>query len=165
MASFTSLTLSFLLLVPTLALAQPELHSGSKGVKPALNPTATAVDSDTNALDVNVVNGAAPAPSTAACKKVTVNAQGAAGAAITIDNTVGGVTVLAASTTRCGAIVTNAGSADMNCSPSTQTPSATVGQRVTVGMTLVLGLEGQEAWKCFRTTSTSTSVTVSEATP
>lgn len=103
-------------------------------------------------------------PNVSPCKTVTTNAQGAAGADITVDSTAGGVSVMAASTTRCGALIKNAGTAAMRCAATTLTVSSTVGELIDAGETLVLGLEGQQAWKCIRTTGTSTSASVSEAT-
>lgn len=43
-----------LLLVPALTWAQPELRTGAKGTTPAANLTSTAVDANTQALDVSV---------------------------------------------------------------------------------------------------------------
>lgn len=153
--------LAALLLVPALAWAQPELRSGAKGSKPAANPTTTVVDATTNALDVNAVT---TSPGGAPCKTVTINAQGVAGADVTVDATVGGVTVMAASTTRCSALLHNTGTAGMRCSPSTQTPTTTVGKLIDAGGVLKLGLESQQPWKCIRTTASSTTANVAEAT-
>lgn len=49
--------ISAFLLAPTLSWAQPELHSGAKGSKPAANPTTSSVDANTNALDVYIQGG------------------------------------------------------------------------------------------------------------
>ena len=103
-------------------------------------------------------------PQDAPCKTVLVNAQGTASADITIDGTAGGVAVLAAGTTRCAAVITNSGAADMRCAPTTVTVSSTVGYLVPAGKSLALGLEGQQAWKCIRTGS-STTASVLEAKP
>lgn len=161
---WVSLTL-LLVLVPGLTWGQASLHTEGKGSKPNANPTTTVIDADTNALDVNVTQGGAATPTTASCKTVTVNSQGLAGADVAVDNTAGGVTILAASTTRCGVTVYNSGTAAMRCSPSGQIPTTTVGQLINVGDTYVLGFEGQQAWKCIRTTGVSTAASVSEASP
>ena len=104
-------------------------------------------------------------PANSACLTVSVNLQGSAGAGITVDATSGGVTVMAANAKRCGAIITNYGAADIRCVSSTQTPTATVGYPVPAGQSLRLGLEGQQAYKCIRTTGTSAEVDVIEAVP
>lgn len=82
---------------------------------------------------------------------------------IAIDATVGGVTVLGANSKRCQALLQNTGTADMRCAPTTVTVSATVGFLVKAGATWGLGLEGRQAYKCIRTTGTSTAVSVAEA--
>lgn len=102
-------------------------------------------------------------PESAACKTTVPNDQGTAGADIPVDATAGGVAVLAASTTRCEAIITNAGTADMRCAPTTLTVTSTAGYLVQAGASLRLGLEGQEAYKCIRTGASSTSASVIEA--
>ena len=102
-------------------------------------------------------------PRSSYCKAVTVNVQGSSGADITVDNTSGGVLVLAASTDRCAAAIRNTGTADMRCSPAGQTPSATVGFLVDAGATLTLGAEAQQAWRCFRTTATNATANVAES--
>lgn len=99
------------------------------------------------------------------CRDTTPNAQGVAGADITIDATAGGVAVLAASDTRCGALITNAGAADMRCADTGTTVTATVGYLVPSGSTLVLGPEGRKAWACIRTGGTSTTASVVESVP
>jgi hypothetical protein len=105
-------------------------------------------------------------PAAASCKTVTVNAQGTAGADITIDNTATGITVLAASTTRCGALVKNVGSNQIRCGPTSHTLTATVyGVVVEAGQTLTFGLEAQEAWKCIRTGGSNSTVNIAEMTP
>jgi hypothetical protein len=86
-----------------------------------------------------------------------------AGGDVFVDNTAGGVTVLGANTKRCQALITNNGTADMRCAPTTLTVSATVGYPIKAGQTLTMGLEGRESWKCARTTSTSTAAAIAEA--
>ena len=151
------------LLAPTLAWSQNEMRTGAKGSKPASNPTTTVIDSTTNALDVNVTQGGSPTPSTAACKTVTVNAQGTGSADITVG--AAAVTVMAASTTRCGAAIKNTSANEMRCTPSGVTPTSTVGFAVAGGETLNLGLESQQAWSCIRTGASSATASVGEATP
>ena len=151
------------LLAPALAWGQPELRSGAKGSKPAANPTTTVIDSTTNALDVNVTQGGSPTPSTAACKTVTVNAQGSSNADVTVAGTA--VSVMAASTTRCSATIKNSSANEMRCAPTGVTPTPTVGFAVAGGETLNLGLESQQAWSCIRTGASSATASVGEATP
>ena len=68
-------------------------------------------------------------PVDSACKTVIINAKGPGNATITVDATVGGVTVLDALTTRCGAIIQNeAGAGDMRCASGTLAPTTTVGE-------------------------------------
>lgn len=99
------------------------------------------------------------------CKTVGVNVQGTANADVSVDNTAGGVAVLAASTTRCGAVIKNSGTGDMRCAPTTITVSSTVGFLIIAGDKQTLGLEAQQAWKCIRTGSTTTTASVLEAIP
>lgn len=128
------------------------------------NPYYANVNSN-GSLDVNVLTSASPGPSTSPCKTIAVNSQGVANADITVDATAGGVSVLAASATRCGAVVVNVGTADMRCGPTSMTVSATAGFLIQAGGKLALDLEGQQAMKCIRTTGTSTTASVAEATP
>lgn len=109
--------------------------------------------------------GCWPEPAHAAplCDVSKVNLQGASNADVTVDATAGGVAVLAADTTRCAALIKNSGAAAMRCGPTTITVSATVGFPVGAGETLVLGDEGKQAWKCIRTTGSSTTASVIEA--
>lgn len=108
------------------------------------------------------------------CQKSGVNLQGASNADITIDNTAGGITVMAAnyqSTTqplsgRCGASIKNeTGGGAIRCGPVTMTVTTTAGFFLAAGDVLNLGPEGQEAWKCIRTTASSGTVSVIEAIP
>lgn len=104
-------------------------------------------------------------PAKQSCQTVTVNSQGTSNAAVSVDNTSGGKTVLAASTTRCGAIITNlAGGGDMLCGPSTIVVTTTVGYYISAGQSLVLGTEGQQAWKCIRQAGSNATAYVVEAT-
>lgn len=104
-------------------------------------------------------------PTDAACKKVTVNDQGSGNADITVDATAGGVSVMAANSQRCGALLTNSSANDMRCGPTTITVTSTVGYYVKGNTTLELGLEGQQAWRCIRTGGSSATASVAEATP
>lgn len=105
-----------------------------------------------------------PPPADAQCKTVTINEKGTGNASITVDSTAGGVTVLDAKTLRCGATIYNSGTANMRCAPTTVTVTSTVGHLIPNGVALVLGAEGQQAWKCIRTTGTSTTAEIAEAT-
>lgn len=96
------------------------------------------------------------------CDETLVNNKGSANADITVDATAGGVRVMDASTTRCCAIVQNSGEADMRCAPTSITVSATKGVLVPSGQSLVLGIEGREAWNCIRTGDSSTAANVAE---
>ena len=105
-------------------------------------------------------------PSDAACKTTTVNAQGVGNAGVVVDATAGGITVLAASTTRCQAILHNLqGGGDALCAPTTITVTTTVGFYIPAGQSLSLGDEAQQAWKCIRQAGTSATFYVAEATP
>lgn len=75
---------------------------------------------------------------------------------VIIDATVGGIAVLAANVKRCQALITNNGAGDMRCAPDTYTVSASVGYPIKAGQTLALGVEGSTAWRCIRTTATTT---------
>ena len=105
------------------------------------------------------------APATASCKTTTVNGLGVAGADVTIDATAGGIATLDANPARCGALIRNTGAADMRCAPTGLTPTATAGLLIPPGMTLLLGNEGQQAWRCIRTTATSTAASTAEERP
>ena len=104
------------------------------------------------------------APAASACKTITTNAQGVANATITVDATAGGITVMAASTTRCGGIIQNESGGDMRCATGALAPTTTVGMLVGVGQTLQVGLEGQQQMRCIRTGATSATVSVMEET-
>jgi hypothetical protein len=82
---------------------------------------------------------------------------------VLIDATAGGVVVLDANPQRCQALIQNTGAASMRCGPATVVVSAVVGFLVKAGETLTLGAEGKELWRCIRTTSTSTTVSIAEA--
>jgi hypothetical protein len=82
---------------------------------------------------------------------------------IAITGAIGGVTVLGANNSRCQALIKNNGAADMRCAPVSLTVSAVVGFPIRPGETLTLGLEGRESWRCIRTTTTSTAVSIAEA--
>lgn len=102
-------------------------------------------------------------PADAPCKTWLANENGTANASITVDATVGGVTVLDALATRCGAIIYNeSGGGDMRCASGSLAPTTTVGFLVPAGQSLVLGLEGQQVVKCIRTGSTNATVSTAE---
>jgi hypothetical protein len=82
---------------------------------------------------------------------------------ITIDATAGGVQVLATNTKRCSALIVNSGVAPMRCGPAGVTVSATVGVPLGAGASLPLNRSSRSAWKCIRTTGTSTSATIVES--
>lgn len=107
------------------------------------------------------------AQNTGACRATRINDRGSSGADVAVDNTSGGVTVMAALDARCGAIIVNTGTgtAAMRCAQSTLTVTSTVGFLLNPGDALVLGNESQQAWKCIRTTGSSTTANVIEAIP
>lgn len=102
-----------------------------------------------------------------ACSKTRINTSGTAGADITVDGTAGGVTVMPALDSRCGAIIQNNGTGTqaMRCGPSTVTVSSTVGWYIEAGKSLILGNEGQQVWKCIKTTGDNAAANVIEAIP
>lgn len=102
-------------------------------------------------------------PVDAPCRTVVVNAKGIANATISVDATVGGITVLDALTTRCGALIQNeAGGGDMRCAFGTTVPTTTVGVLVQAGQSLSLDLEAQQVAKCIRTGATNATVSTVE---
>ena len=74
---------------------------------------------------------------------------------VTVDNTAGGVAVLAANRKRCQVRLKNSGAALMRCAPTTATVSATVGWPVAAGEILALQADGRQEWRCFCATSTT----------
>ncbi len=117
-------------------------------------------------LLAGILLAASAAPARAGCGTTKVNLQGSGNASITIDATAGGVLVMAAATSkRCGATIQNSGAAAMRCAPTSVTVSATVGYLIASGASYNAGPEGQQAWKCIRTTGSSTTADVAEATP
>jgi len=100
-----------------------------------------------------------------AATNVKVNLKGTSNADITVDSTAGGVVVMDALSTRCSANIRNTGTADMRCAPASVTVSTTAGALLKPGDIAVLGVEGAEAWRCIRTTGTSTTTNVLEARP
>ena len=105
-------------------------------------------------------------PAIAPCKTVTVNPQGVGGAPVTVDATVGGVSVLGASTTRCAAVIRNAhATAEMRCAPTTLTVLSTAGFLIAAGDALNLTLEAQQAWNCIRASNTNVPAEVVESRP
>ena len=108
---------------------------------------------------------AQPAPNNPAasqCKTVTVNAQGVSKNDITVSSSV--VTVMAASAVRCSAVLHNTGSSNARCFPVGDTPTSTAGKLIKAGEVFILGLEGQEEWRCIRVSS-DTTMNVAESTP
>lgn len=102
-----------------------------------------------------------------ACSKTRVNQSGTAGADITVDGTAGGVTVMPVLDSRCGAIIKNNGTGTqaMRCGPSTMTVTSSVGFLLNAGDSLTLGNEGQQLWKCIKSTGDNTAANVIEAIP
>ena len=82
---------------------------------------------------------------------------------ITIDATAGGIQVLAANAKRCNALIINGGNAALRGCPSWITVSASVGVTLGAGQSLPLDRDGRAAWRCIRTTGTSTSATIIES--
>jgi hypothetical protein len=82
---------------------------------------------------------------------------------IVIDDRAGGVPVLGANPSRCQATIINNGAAEMRCAPTTLTVSAFVGVPIKAGQSFAMGIEGRQAWRCVRTTSTTTAVSIVEA--
>ena len=101
----------------------------------------------------------------AACNKAFVNDRGASGADITIDATVGGVFVLRANSSRCAAVIFNAGANDMRCAPTILTVTSTIGFLIQSGQSLSLNKESQQTWKCIRIGGSSTTASILEARP
>lgn len=112
---------------------------------------------------------ALPSGPEAACYNTRINNKGSGGAAITIDNTTGGVPIVDAVSARCGFTIINKTSNPINCAPSTGpyplVVSATVGLYVPANVYPVLGTGGQQAWKCFQAGASSATVTISEDMP
>lgn len=106
-----------------------------------------------------------------ACSQIKVNAQGTAGASITVDATATGILVAAKNEARCGLLIKSDSVNPMRCGPSTGpyaiVVSATVGflWPLAAEDALWLGWGAQEAWRCFRTTGTSNAVSVIELLP
>ena len=101
-------------------------------------------------------------PQDAACKTTVVNSVNS-GQDITVDSTAGGVVVMGSLSTRCGATILNSGTANMRCAQGTITVTSTVGFLIAAGGSLNLGFEGQQGWKCIRTTGTDTAASVIES--
>lgn len=74
-----------------------------------------------------VVHTVAGLPGAAPCLHTATNAKGIAGAPITVDDTVGGVTVMDDSTSRCGFVLINKVGAGTILCASDVTPTNTVG--------------------------------------
>lgn len=105
-------------------------------------------------------------PANAPCKTMKTNLQGVANAAISVTNGAA-VTVMAASTTRCSALVTaEQGNGDIRCATDV-TPTTGVagkGTPIPAGQSKSYGLAAQEALKCIATTATTAIVNVDEET-
>ena len=103
-------------------------------------------------------------PTDAPCKTWLANENGTANATITVDATAGGITILDALTSRCGALIQNeAGAGDIRCASGTLAPTTTVGVLIQAGQSLSLSLEAQQIVKCIRTGATSGTVSTVEA--
>lgn len=101
------------------------------------------------------------------CKTVVTNAVNT-GSDISVDNTSGGVKVMAAASTltgpRCSAYIKNTGTAGMRCrSKGDGAPTSSVGADVQPGEKIVMTFEGAEEWECIRETSTTTTANVVES--
>lgn len=105
---------------------------------------------------------ALPAAAQPLCDETVINQKGSSNADVTVDSTAGGVRVMDASTTRCCALIHNSGEGDMRCAPTSLVVTTTKGALVPSGQSLVLGIEGREAWNCIRTADTSTTANVVE---
>ena len=109
-----------------------------------------------------IIDPTGPLPHKVACTNIATNSQGSAGVPVVVDATAGGITVLAASSTRCGGVILNESSgADMRCRWDAN-PTSTVGFLVPVGTSVRFGFEGQQALKCIRTGGTSATVSTWE---
>ena len=103
-------------------------------------------------------------PADAPCKAIRANVSGSGGAVMTVDATVGGISVLAASAARCAAVIQNEqGGGDVRCAFGATAPTTTVGFLIAAGQNLPMGLEGQVQVRCIRTGSTNGTVSVAEA--
>ena len=102
-------------------------------------------------------------PADSPCKTWLANENGTANATITVDATVGGVTILDALTSRCGALIQNESGGDIRCASGALAPTATVGALIQAGQSLSLGLEAQQIVKCIRTGATSGTVSTVES--
>lgn len=94
---------------------------------------------------------------------VVINEKGTTNQDITVDSTAGGVTVVDAKTVRCGGTIRNTGAAAMRCGPASMTVTTTAGTLLNAGDAASYGSEFVEAWKCIRTTGSSTTANVQEA--
>lgn len=83
---------------------------------------------------------------------------------VSVDGTVGGVTILAANTARKAVLIKNVGAAACRIGTAGTVPTASKGHQLAAGESLFLTLPfiTTEALKAIRETSTSTTVTVSE---
>lgn len=103
-------------------------------------------------------------PTDAPCKTWLANENGTANATITVDATAGGITILDALTSRCGALIQNEpGGGDIRCGSGTLAPTSTVGVLIQAGQSLSLSLEAQQIVKCIRTGATSGTVSTVES--
>ena len=76
------------------------------------------------------------------------------------------VGALAQNNAACQRLLRNNGAAPMRCMSIPQgTPTATAGLLLNSGDQILMGTEGREAWRCIRTTSTSTTATTIEGIP
>lgn len=101
------------------------------------------------------------------CPNPRVNAQGTSNQDITIDATAGGILILAQDPNRCSAMIINVTN-PIRCGPSTgagaMTVTSTAGLLLSAGAGIGLSVEDgvTEAWKCIRTTASSSTVSVVE---
>jgi hypothetical protein len=116
------------------------------------------------ALALVTVRPVAAAPM---CYSTKVNLQGSSGADVTVDATAGGVLVMSANSSRCAALIKNAGANQIRCGPTTQTVTASAyGVVLDAGQVLSLTTESaSQAWNCIRTGGSSSSANIVEALP
>ena len=104
------------------------------------------------------------------CHNVGVNLLNG-GAAITVDNTAGGVAVVSQTLNRCSLLLCNSqayGSGnDMRCCQVTGyytcTPTSSVGTLIPAGTCKSYGPEGVQGWNCIRTGASNASADINEA--
>lgn len=98
------------------------------------------------------------------CHKAVLNRQGSSGADITVSTSA--VTVLAANTERCRAIIfNNAAAANTMRCHTTLTPTNTVGYLIPGGASLEIFLGAKQQWQCIRAAAADATVSTLEEVP